>query len=398
MPKGRIINIEWAPDQNVNFDWNIFSKNIVHWCMDEIKQAVADGCDTIVTILLIDGFLLPKEELFIPQMKEIKRQSALIGVKELVIVSGHGEDYPAPIDVDAKHFIDYTLRYTYNAFKDQINNLPTYSENKDKFLFLGGVPSRNNRIGLLYRFYEKGLLSNSIWSFFPPWTPLDKQRCREILSHVSEEDYDKFLKFADKRIDNIYEDSKKFFGDESHDPDKVIWHDIVDESEWVKNVAWINPKIYEETAFSIISEGLNYWEHNRNDSFVTEKFWRTVFMQQPFLFAGHPDQFRYMKKLGFRTFENYMLLPDYIDFPTEQDQLNAIVINTESFLNAHKNYQEQIKIDVKYNYDLALDYIDKQNEFFEFLITRYGVPREEVLHYFDRKGYEQLIRRPPRYV
>ena len=38
--------------------------------------------------------------------------------------------------------------------------------------------------------------------------------------------------------------------------------------------------------------------------FITEKTWKAVAMQHPFMIAGEPGTLEYMRKLGFETFEN----------------------------------------------------------------------------------------------
>lgn len=398
MSKGRIINIEWTPDNNFEFDRNVFSKNKLRWITKELEKAAQDGCDTVITLHLIDGLLSPEPDFFPKEVTAIKQKCNELGIKQCIFVSGHGETYPLPLDFDQIHFFDYTLRFTYNAFKQQIDNdsLPRYSPDTSKFLFLGGVPSRPNRIGLAYKYYKLGLLTdeNAVWTFFPPWCGSELRDCRKILPDVPEEEYQAFLKHADRKVDNIYDDAKIYFADEGITDE--IWHDVTD-TEWVHKPAYIDSSIYEKTCVSIISEGPNYWDYNPNNYFVTEKFWRAVFHRHPFIFSGEIDQFRYMQNKGFKSFENYMLDKDYAFHNDESARIDGVVKNTEHFIKNHRLYANEIVQDVDHNFNLAMEHIKKQEEFMIFLTEHYGVPQEEVRYFFDQAGYFQVIRRPPEY-
>ena len=394
MPKAKIINVEMVPDFNQDVDLKTFENKFTKWYLGKVQQAVDEGCDTIVAIMLIDGVLQPRIDFFTEGNFNIRDESKKLGIKKIILVSGHGEKYYKSLAFDEIHYIDYTLRFTYNTFREQIakNKMPMFDKDSANLLFLGGVPARSNRIGLLYKLYERRLLEDAIWSFFPPWTEPDQKKCRDILGFLNDDEYTNFINFADKRIDDRYENSKKYFGDESHNLD-FNWHDIVDNSSFIPSPAEIDSKIFENTTLSIISEGPNYWFDEGND-FVTEKFWRTVFHKHPFVLAADPGQFSYMKRLGFKTFENYLLDQNYALHKNEETRLNKLVENVEYFLKNYSINYDSIVGDVEFNYNLALDYLLQQDILLNKLTTEYGVPRKEVLYYFDRKGYDHIIQRP----
>jgi hypothetical protein len=154
----------------------------------------------------------------------------------------------------------------------------------------------------------------------------------------------------------------------------------------------MDSKIFQDTAFSIISESTNYWD--RNFDFVTEKTWRTVLHSHPFIFAGHPDQFVYLKNLGLRTFENYMKIKNYAYIEDENLRLDAIVENTKDFLINHSKYSENIQKDVQYNFSLFLNTVDDELKKLKNLMAAYGVDTLDVDYYFDRTGFDHLIRIP----
>ena len=82
MKKGRVINFEWMRDYNhySSDEFNILRTRLIN---EEIDLAAKDGCDTIVGIYLLDGFLQPKANLkdFLTHMHDIKSHAAEQGIK-----------------------------------------------------------------------------------------------------------------------------------------------------------------------------------------------------------------------------------------------------------------------------------------------------------------------------
>jgi MoaA/NifB/PqqE/SkfB family radical SAM enzyme len=391
MKKGKIINFEWFCDYN-RYDpdeWDIVKTDLIK---NDIKKAVADGYNTIVGAYFLDGFLQQAEryDQFIDHLKEIKDYAYSQGVNHLYLLSGHGEELKnSPLEYF--HF-DYNLRILYNSYKDSIKNLPKYNSDNNKFLFLTGMPDRANRIGLLSKFYDADMLKNAKWSFFPPWAPQDKKWCRDYLSHYTDDEYNTFLKKCDRQFDNRFESAKPYYGNYSPEELDVDWMDVVD-TEWVRAPAHINSSVYDNTVLSIVSEGPNYWGSNYD--FVTEKVWREFLHKQPFILAGWPDQMRYLKKLGYKTFEEYMLIPDYAYIEDEDERLNAVVKNTEYFLKNHKKYSDQITADVEHNYKKLFEYIQKQDDLLKYFNQELNISQEQIDFYTNQTGYKNLVMRPP---
>jgi hypothetical protein len=110
--------------------------------------------------------------------------------------------------------------------------------------------------------------------------------------------------------------------------------------------------------------------------------------------VGHPEQLLYLENLGFKTFLNYMKVPDYARIHSDEEKFQAVVENTKHFLDIQDEFNDQIKRDVIHNYNLLLEKIKDQEIFFNFLKTEYYVSTEDIEYYLDRKGYDQLIRNP----
>lgn len=74
---------------------------------------------------------------------------------------------------------------------------------------------------------------------------------------------------------------------------------------------YVNPDWYNHSCFSVVGESLMqplYLDESKVSAprppFITEKTWKAVAMQHPFMIAGEPGTLEYMRKLGFETFEN----------------------------------------------------------------------------------------------
>lgn len=391
MKKGKIINFEWFCDYN-RYDpneWDIVKTNLIK---KDIAHAVNEGYNVIIGTYFLDGFLQQAErhEQFVAHLNEIKQYAYSLGLDKLYILSGHGEELKdSPLEYF--HF-DYNLRILYNSYKDTISSLPEYNPSNNKFLFLTGMPDRANRIGLLSKFYDEGMLQNAEWTFFAPWAPQDKKWCREHLAHYTDAEYEEFIKACDRSFDDRFESAKPYYGNYSLEELDVNWMDVVD-TEWVRAPAHIDSSVYNNTVLSIVSEGPNYWGNNYD--FVTEKVWREFLHKQPFILAGWPDQMRYLKKLGYKTFEEYMLIPDYAYIEDEDARLNAVVKNTKYFLETHMLYNEKIKKDVEHNYNLLFEYIKKQDDILKHFVYDLNISQEQIDFYTNQTGYKNLVMRPP---
>jgi hypothetical protein len=94
------------------------------------------------------------------------------------------------------------------------------------------------------------------------------------------------------------------------------WFEIIDQ-DFFKSPGYIDPAIFKNTIFSIVAEGPNFWDSIYE--FITIITWRTIRNGHPFIFAGPVEQFEYIKQLGFRTFEEYLLIKDYAYIETMQN-------------------------------------------------------------------------------
>lgn len=381
MRNGRILNFEWICDYN-RWDPDEFDLVALKLIKKEIDKVAAEGCNFILGVYMLDGFLYlgTRYTQFIKLLNKVVDYARTKGIDEIKIVSGQGE-FIDPLPVDS-YFIDYNTRMLYNSYPLE----PTYNTG-DKFLFLTGMPNRPNRIGLLSKFYDAGLLEQAKWSFFAPWTDLDKKWCREHLNHYTDEQYEKFLKDCEYSFDERYDTAKPYYGTYNGNTDI----DVLDmaETDWCKSPTLIDSSAFNDTWFSIISEGPNYW--GNENRFVTEKTWRVFLHKQPFIFAGEPQQFEYIKQLGYKTFEDYMPIKNYAYIEDENKRFDAIIENTRFWIE-NKNI-DILRQDVEHNYNLFREEIDSKNTLLNTFEKEYNIPRNEIDYYFNGVGYDTIIRK-----
>ena len=350
--KGKVINFEIL---------HIDEEERYSLIIKQLESAKEQGYNIVYGLLLMDGFLYRNPETF----------PVDIPVKLIAGMCEHPDHL----------YLNYYHRIVYNSFKN--TQLPKWNSDSKSFLFLGGVPSRLNRINLLSKFYDNNMLDNAVWSFFPPWTDADNTWCRAAMSHYTDEQYLKFLSKCERRIDDRYEESKNYSRISRKEWDEQDTYN----QPWVNNLAWVNPQIFADTVLSIVSEG-NAYDPATNYRFLTEKTWRAVAMRHPFIFAGYPEQFNYAKSLGLCTFEQYMLIEDYAYITDEDARLDAVVANTKHFIDNYNQYKDEISKDIERNYRLFMELFKKDNKLLDSLaITDYD--KEQ---WFNQTGFSHLLK------
>jgi hypothetical protein len=377
--KTKLINIEWLFVDTSHYDL----------IMSEVSIAVQERYNTIIFLALMDGFMGWNPSYWIPLIDKIDNKCKKMGIKEIIFISGAGQTYEYGLP-HTHYFYDFNLSVVKNSYKPFYNSIDDYSITSDKFMFLTGRPARPNRIGLMHRLYKANLLNKGVWSFFPPWNDIDDKWCKTYLKDLSNEEYHLFLSSCNKTLDvnNEYDNCKKFLGVFEGDN----WHDIVHEP-YLHNPAFIDLSFYHNVKLSLISEGPIYWEWCSDRFYLTDKTYREILMKKPILLAGYVEQYKQLKRLGFKLFEDYLLIKDYGLIDDEEQRLDAIAKNTEYFLNNTQNF-EMIKNDVDFNSNVLHNHFKNQDKFLDYIETKYNANKEEISFFFGQKGLEHLIRKP----
>jgi len=356
----------------------------------EIRQASTNGFNAIVGLMLVDGFLYKDNQAFYSLLNAVNEECKKLNIKKVVLIAGMCADYQQTLDNKnipfEIMFFDFNLNLVYQSYKENINQLPEWNPNTDKFLFLGGAPARHNRISLLYKLYTSGLLSKADWSFFKPWVSDDIAWCRDALSFISDDEYTNFLNNCDRSVDDKYSESKDYSKLSAKDLKTQQTHS----TKWCQDPGWIDPSIFYNTSLSIISEG-NIYSPAHDYNFLTEKTWRTVINKHPFIFAGDPAQFKYLEQQGINSFRQYITNPNYAYIRDEDERLNAVVDSTFDLLYVLHTSQEQFKADIEQNYQLFFKKVKQNNQLLDRLRVDFNVDIVEIDKWFNQKSFVHIV-------
>jgi hypothetical protein len=117
----------------------------------------------------------------------------------------------------------------------------------------------------------------------------------------------------------------------------------IDNSEWQR---YFNPNWYDSTAFSIVAETTVC---SADPIFITEKTFKPIAFQHPFIILGQLGILRYIRSLGFETFDN-MFDESYDIEPDVTTRLNTILVQINNY--SYKNYDLLTLKKLKHNKEL----------------------------------------------
>ena len=251
------------------------------------------------------------------------------------------------------NFIEFDLLNLYFELEvyrsSQLNQ--RWNSNSNDFLFLTGKPNRHNRIRLLYKFYSHGLLDRCVWSLFMD----DELRgsSREFLSDITDREYDLF-------VDRCTQ---------SPDQAQVLFRS---QGTCHYDGYPFDTSLYEKTRFRVIAETQMFGQ-----PIITEKTWITMANRQPFIIAGYQHTLGILQRLGFKTFENYCAIGNYDSMVDDEQRLDAVVQNTQSWLE-HMPSEDQMVQDIEHNYQLLHSLMNKTAQVFTGIYNKLGQSEFEI--------------------
>lgn len=204
-----------------------------------------------------------------------------------------------------------------------------------KALFLTGKAHYPHRIGLLSRFYDLDMMDKLVWSLHVNEAIAD--RCRSLLTRYDDDAYEKFLERCTRNPDDV---TISIRGDSSH-------YDGFPHGKG----------IYEDTSFSLVSESQFT---NRVFSMLSEKTYRAVLNNHPFVMAGSPGTLANLERFGFRSFSRYMRIPVYDSIRDHDRRLEAVIENTIGFFDSIQAHEDEIRADVKHNHSLFGEHCSRE--------------------------------------
>jgi len=271
------------------------------------------------------------------------------------------EEYIKPQYVEDILYIDYFLYRMWNLIVEKQSNPIAYrwipNKKQKKFLFLTGDPTRVNRARLLYKFYQSNLLKKSIWSF-PISNDVDKltlAKLHQILPELTTNELLTFIKKCRNKPDdvNVNKNIKEYVEFQS---------DTVSYSPVGPSGIPYDVKLYTNSLFSVVSESRFNFDTN---PWITEKTWLPIINRRPFIIANSTNSLTKLQKMGFLTFEEFLKVPDYDQIADSELRLDAIVENTQHWLDTiHAQsktiieYVEHNFLNLKENYARNIQKID----------------------------------------
>jgi hypothetical protein len=164
--------------------------------------------------------------------------------------------------------------------------------------------------------------------------------------------------------------------------DQAIWS-YVDKGNYLpvtkeEYAAWdrhFEPSWYDSTFFSLVLE--TYREKTQTfdtfdnevadcDLFVSEKSFKPMAFQHPYMICGMSGTVQYLKSLGFESFEN--LFDETYDLQENfYHRLNTIVSNIEIF-DQSRSFDSLTQEKIQHNYNKFYDISDIQNRLYSELV------------------------------
>ena len=224
--------------------------------------------------------------------------------------------------------------------------------NSDKFVCLTGRPNKYNRYRLIVEMSKRNLLERCDYSL-----QLTQGNLDESLQHLNGEDRNIYNNFD---LNSTVDDCK--------------WYITEQGNSWISNP--LNTDVLNNKLFRLISES-EYEEVNQYN-FVTEKTWLTIGYKLPFLIAGQSGICKYLNKLGFHTFDEYLVKP-YDSISDSAERMHTLLDNVEHWLN---NRYPDMYDKIQENYNLLIQMGKQQDNIYKHALENIlQVPYDNVTLY-----------------
>jgi hypothetical protein len=248
-------------------------------------------------------------------------------------------------------FLDFSALATAsrrNKFQQAFSE--RWSTDREKFLFLTGKPDKKNRIRLLWKFDQAGLLDRSIWSLFA--SPETLAGCQSCLPELSPTQLEDFLRTHTRSPDlrdgipGLLRDSLHYCG---------FPFDV---------------RMYEQSLFHVISETT----FSNQRPWITEKTWLALVNHLPFVMSGDTKTLQYLRDIyGLRTFEKYLPKLHYDTIMQSDARLDAIVENTKYWLDHIEERSQEINEDIEHNYKQAMSIMQENQTTLELFLEQHNL-------------------------
>jgi len=225
------------------------------------------------------------------------------------------------------------------------NHQFTIEPKKKNFLCFNRI-FRLQRLALLGLFYEKNLVHNSFYSYFPNVTyggtiNPDLNVLRPYLSdqtvNLIIREYNKHLTEFPLLLNNPDASPTNYIIESDLDYYKNSYFSLVTETFFFKRIT----SGFDE--FSI---------------FFSEKIFKPIICKHPFILMCRPNSLKYLRKMGYKTFHPY-INESYDEIQNDEERLLAIVYEVERLCKQSETqwieWLTNVKDIVEFNYNIILN-------------------------------------------
>ena len=308
-------NFYTANIERYKFQWQQYGLQYSDNYADEILRQAKTNKNSIKTDA--DDFLLVTTILWEPDiLDEIEIYKNLFDsfnkrkIKTILIINSFYKD----MDLSELHtdvyFVDWLLWRSFdkiiNQRKSAVNT--NWNMNAEKFLFLTGKPQYWNRVRLLYKIIKRGLIGKCTWSFF--MTEETRNKCRSLLADVSDDEFEMLFDYYNHpdEIKIMVQPSQGQGANNDSGTVPEITRNPLQQKFWLYTY---HVKLFRDSLFRIVAEtqfdpGFTIYQPQ-----LTEKTFITILNKIPFILASDNGSLDKLKKMGFKTFENFLPVQDY---------------------------------------------------------------------------------------
>lgn len=286
-----------------------------------------------------------------PVIDEIRKVLNSYDVEYRFVLDGDFEEYSElekNEDIIYSNFLVLTA-YAYTVSSDAQKTSNHWNNLAPKGLYMPGKPDRPHRAKLMSKLWEQDKLDKLDWSF-----SITDEEAVFIRQQLLDYDLNTFQKFRQETfrfLDLRPTDSNRCFSYNGYP---------------------YNHELYEGTSFSVIAESdfsaningtFNYWPK------LTEKTYRTIANRHPFICSWYPGMTDHIERMGFKSFKEYMMIPEYNNIQDLGKRLDATIHNIEFFTTmANKpSNVDKIREDIEHNYNHFLYLARKELEKVQWL-------------------------------
>ena len=242
----------------------------------------------------------------------------------LMILNSSAQSYPVKAEFKIIYIDIFAISAVARVF-DYKHPVSRFSNRPKKFNLLLGKIGKLNRAEAIYRFYKKGILENTV-------AGLLGER-KEIHSAL------------DLKDPVFYRDIRHYL----KSPDKVKTAQL---SSGTTSQGWSNKSIvYDNSSVSYICETFDNTEYG---NFITEKTYRPIINQHPFVVQASPRMLEYMREQGFKTFNN-LINESYDKDPVSVNRIDNTIDQAVKLLDHTLTNADTVKSIVTHNYNMLLD-------------------------------------------